>query len=663
MDINGNNQEIVFPDGLITDLIEDESGTSSIELDATKINFESVTLCHNNVAIPTGASAVSNPMIANLAAASFDITGVGTFEADIYQEGGVAGELVKTVNTDSLYAGAGSFDAITAGALGNVAYGIDTLKNITSEDQNTAIGAYSQRDILGAGNTSLGHKSLMAVTGVNSFNVAIGELASSSFNNTQDNVTVGYNANIFPGSFQGGVCIGSQAQNFVGSTNNIVIGQTVTGTKTNQAMIGNASLNEIVNMGDGVCDIGSTANRFKNAHFSGDISTGTINGDDLNTAVDNNTVGVASLQSTTDRVAPRGLADDWKTTAIGRTSTYTVTATDGTIVFYQGGAYLDYSTDGGATINNATITTSNKLIVGFNAGLFVALETDSGGDGCFTSSDGITWAATASPPGFRAHGFNIVFFNGLWVTNVFGIGASRIATSGDNGATWDLRSVTTNTEWLIAGANSVVAISTAVSFSSYSLDGVTWVSDVVAPRALSGCYDSDKDRFVIASNITGSLVSTSVDDGVSWVSGSVAAGLDFPRQMVYQPEFKQFYIVAINTDGFFTLYSSTDPATIAFKNRTLPSSVNNNGQFHSCGYNVFHDSFYVLAEDGFYNFSANNGNLTAMSDIRSNDVTIDGEIIVPSTGLFVNLRGVALGTGVGTVFYNSGLNELQYSTT
>lgn len=52
MNTDGFNSEIFFQDGLITDLIEDESGQTSIELSDTKINFDAPTLCQNDNVMP-----------------------------------------------------------------------------------------------------------------------------------------------------------------------------------------------------------------------------------------------------------------------------------------------------------------------------------------------------------------------------------------------------------------------------------------------------------------------------------------------------------------------------------------------------------------------------------------------------------------------------------
>ena len=402
MDTDGNNSNILFPDGLITGLIEDESGQSSIELSSTKINFETPALCLNGVPIGVG-SGVTNPLDANLATAGFDITGVGSsgllnlnasldkvvniasvvagvetqftgqveasgkgiFNAGIsasgvsnditgtlsmfsdiqmtsndiksigscesttYKEGGVSGELLKKNNTTTIYAGtdAGavlstSDDSLLIGdesgivlvsGNANVGLGHHTLHKITSERYNTAVGAYASEwgaSGIGDGNISVGFSAMRAATNSNNNNICIGTECAYSLDATQTSTMVGYQCNDSASlSLTQGVCLGANSYNFDTSTNNIVIGASVTGTKSNQAMIGNASLNEIVNMGDGVCDIGSTTNKFKDGYFSGDVTAVTVNGVDL-TNVTDNVVDISSLQLTTDNVAPRGLADD-----------------------------------------------------------------------------------------------------------------------------------------------------------------------------------------------------------------------------------------------------------------------------------------------------------------------------------------------------------------
>lgn len=80
--IYGYDTSNLFDDGIITDTITSEDSTVDILLGANIINFNSVDLKHNNVLIPTGSSSVSNPMIADLDAALFNIVNVNQLTTD-----------------------------------------------------------------------------------------------------------------------------------------------------------------------------------------------------------------------------------------------------------------------------------------------------------------------------------------------------------------------------------------------------------------------------------------------------------------------------------------------------------------------------------------------------------------------------------------------------
>jgi hypothetical protein len=82
MNSDGFNSNTSFRDGITTDLIKDDSDISAIEIDATTINFDCFNLTHNGLSIPTGASAVSNPMTSTLDANNQNITNLNIIRAN-----------------------------------------------------------------------------------------------------------------------------------------------------------------------------------------------------------------------------------------------------------------------------------------------------------------------------------------------------------------------------------------------------------------------------------------------------------------------------------------------------------------------------------------------------------------------------------------------------
>jgi hypothetical protein len=200
-----------------------------------------------------------------------------TSNSDNYNEGGVSGELVKTINTSCTYAGNGAgttgatgctFYGANAGATttatDNTAIGYNALPANTTGTYNTAIGMNGLLNcVTGYKNTALGWASLYNVTS-GYHNTSLGMNAGFNLTDGHSNTLIGYKATDNGGteSITRCVAIGSDALNF--GNNSIVLGTSVIATKNDQCVIGDANVTEMINMGDNVCDLGTSTNRFKN---------------------------------------------------------------------------------------------------------------------------------------------------------------------------------------------------------------------------------------------------------------------------------------------------------------------------------------------------------------------------------------------------------------
>ena len=205
-------------------------------------------------------------------------------ESTTYTEGGVAGVLLKVANVSTLYAGVGAGASLTTSA-NSVLIGDGVGSSITTGDfnigignnalqysegnLNTAVGVFSQRGVSGGTNsgvrnTSLGANSLVDGDTTSS-NVAVGYYAGGGMVSGLRNTLIGAKVNnsiTDDGSVEC-IIIGNESRSG-GGTNRCVIADAITATKDNQMVLGNASVIEIVNGGNGVCDLGSVANPFKN---------------------------------------------------------------------------------------------------------------------------------------------------------------------------------------------------------------------------------------------------------------------------------------------------------------------------------------------------------------------------------------------------------------
>jgi hypothetical protein len=225
-----------------------------------------------------------NTKTQNLSAVVGVTTNTGVLDSTTYREGAIDGEILKVKNTNSYYAGAGAGASITT-APGQLLIGEEAGSLITAALPNTAIGNKAMRYAVGSFNTAVGTSSCQSVLGgtnTGDRNVAVGNFTLSNGQTTANNVAIGYTAGSGLTSGDDNVMIGKDVNDTVtddgasncivigsgshsaGGVNRCAIGQSITSTKDNQVMLGDAAVVEIINAGNGVCDLGSVTNAFKN---------------------------------------------------------------------------------------------------------------------------------------------------------------------------------------------------------------------------------------------------------------------------------------------------------------------------------------------------------------------------------------------------------------
>jgi hypothetical protein len=115
----------VETDDIKVNNVYNKVGSTFIDMtDATDINISATNLTFNSDDI------VTTPMYSTLDGGNNDISNVDNLDANSYLEGGVNGELLKTKNTSTLYAGAGALALVTS-ASDSICIGNGSGANIT----------------------------------------------------------------------------------------------------------------------------------------------------------------------------------------------------------------------------------------------------------------------------------------------------------------------------------------------------------------------------------------------------------------------------------------------------------------------------------------------------------------------------------------------------
>jgi len=220
-------------------------------------------------------------------------TRISAVETKTQNQSGISG---TTTFTGSLVSGS---VAITGGTASQILLGngttnstaLTSIANAVKEDtSNNILSKTSGTNLfLGSRNIAIGLNNSLSLADGND-NIILGSSSANILNLGGNNVIIGNTTgnNIVD---NGCVAIGAGANCPGVGDNQIAIGAGAITTAANECCIGNASITKIVNLGNGICDIGSSTRKFKDAYLSGKVNGLKIFG----TANSNISIGDGSL--------------------------------------------------------------------------------------------------------------------------------------------------------------------------------------------------------------------------------------------------------------------------------------------------------------------------------------------------------------------------------
>jgi hypothetical protein len=387
------------------------------------------------------------------------------------------------------------------------------------------------------------------------------------------------------------------------------------------------------------------------AVFSGNVDANTVN----NISIPDLSENVDELNILTEHIAPAGVDREWKEVLQVDEASASIYAENLDIMlFFNSGNGIYYSTDGGLTQTLCTSTGfGGRVIVAYDGvGVFVGVEVSTGG--AWTSTDGITFTALASP------GFNvsqITHYNSLFIVAT-NDAVNKIATSADNGISWTLRPMS-HTPYNFATDGNILVACGGAGFS-HSINGVDWFDNVVSEHCRGIAYDDDKDKYVSLSIATAGRVYTS-PDGIVWTAHDDGYGKS-ANYLLYVSKYKMFYIGAPNAvTGGYGLEFSHDLLTTGFRTRALHHPHIQGGGIYHIGYLDFYDRFYINSNEKHYNYSLPCDCMAVTDDFITNDLhvlTVNG--IQPNGGMYSGTSDGALiaGAGVQSMLPLSGIGTL-----
>jgi hypothetical protein len=293
----------------------------------------------------------------------------------------------------------------------NVCIGDSSGNKITTGGSNSLFGCSAGYEITsGSANISIGYVSAYNLNTGNE-NICIGHLSGFGLTSGSYNTFIGYNSSTLNGSI----------------TNSIAIGKEATCTTSDQCVIGNASLNMIRPMSDGVCNLGTKGFKFNDLYTEnvklygetgtiGTFFTRAINGTE-HTLVWPNSQGLASTVLMND--GSGGLS--WSTSGIGSDISVTNITTDNVI------------------LNNGGVSTTLSRTVGGSSHTLTFPNTQGGAstvlinDGNGTLSWGAVVATTIGSDAYFNTKGGVLAGNALTIGNsntIFGASSGTVITTG-----------------------------------------------------------------------------------------------------------------------------------------------------------------------------------------------------------------------------------------
>ena len=219
--------------------------------------------------VEIGSSGITTEILGNT-----NIT--GTLDAITYKIGGIGTSPLKNISFGCLVAGVNAGAGISSFnqsiAIGENAMKGDGINPISGFGYNIAIGTGSLQNIIsGSDNTAVGINAGNSIS--NGFrNTCFGSVAGTAITTGNDNTCLGRFSDVSTGT----------------SSNQTALGAFAVCTQNNQVCLGDSRVIQIINTGNGICDLGSVTHQFKDLYLSGKINmtttTGTFNPPKLTTA-------------------------------------------------------------------------------------------------------------------------------------------------------------------------------------------------------------------------------------------------------------------------------------------------------------------------------------------------------------------------------------------
>lgn len=334
--------------------------------------------------------------IRSMAAADLGTTGnkfknlylSGINDATSYKVGGTTGVLARNIgvnnyiistNSDASYTGIDTINiligtdagtSLTTGAFYNCLIGNRAGELLASHEGNTIIGNNSGKTCFSNYNTILGSNSCTSAAGSSGGNCIIGEASSNFMTTAGYNCIMGFTSAAALTSGNENICIGKSANLAATFDNQIAIGTGAVTTLANTCKIGNASMASISTMGNGICDLGGSSNKFKDLYLSGNITANKAYG---TFAINSSAVTTGSTSFT---------AVTYTTTSAALLSNFTHASPAGTLT-YTGTVVKTFRICCSCTITPSAATSSlYNLAIGKNSstsaatGSLVSIEID-----------------------------------------------------------------------------------------------------------------------------------------------------------------------------------------------------------------------------------------------------------------------------------------------
>lgn len=160
---------------------------------------------------------------------------------------------------------------LSTGAGSNVILGRDSGQSLLTTSNNTIVGDSAAIALLGSNNIIMGANAVEFATTIDDC-VVIGESAGDGMTTGDKNTIIGKNSGNVLASGSNCLLLGHGSDAAAGLDNQIAIGFSAVSDKANQAMIGDATLVEMVPNAGASADLGTPTNPWNELHIKGEAS-------------------------------------------------------------------------------------------------------------------------------------------------------------------------------------------------------------------------------------------------------------------------------------------------------------------------------------------------------------------------------------------------------